>query len=206
TNATNKSVTWTSSDTNIATVSATGVVTGKAVGTATITATTVDGGKKAESTITILQPVTSIALNKTVLTFKVGDPDFKLEATVGPINASDKSLTWTSSNSSVATVDANGLVHAVASGSTTITAKSVLGNAVATSAVTVAYNVSSISLNKPSLTVNIGTPSTLTATISPTNATNKNVTWTSSDTNIATVSATGVVTGKAVGTATITAT
>ncbi|WP_158095134.1 Ig-like domain-containing protein [Gottfriedia luciferensis] len=205
-NASIKNVTWTSSDTNIATVSATGVVTGKAVGTVTITATTVDGGKKAESTITVLQPVTSIALNKTALTFKVGDPDFKLEATVGPNNASDKSLTWTSSNPSVATVDANGVVHAVASGSTTITAKSVLGNAVATSAVTVAYNVSSISLNKPSLTVNIGTPSTLTATISPTNATNKNVTWTSSDTNIATVSATGVVTGKAVGTATITAT
>ncbi|NRF90101.1 Ig-like domain-containing protein [Paenibacillus frigoriresistens] len=205
-NALVKTVTWSSSDTTIATVSATGVITPKAVGTATITVTTTDGAKTASATVNVVQPVTAVTLNKTTLSLKVGDPDFTLIATAAPVSATDKSLTWTTSNAAVATVDASGVVHAVASGTATITAKSVSGAKSATTTLTVPFAVSSVALNKPTLLVNIGTPASLIATITPTNATVKTVTWSSSDQTIATVSATGVVTGKAVGTATIKAT
>ena len=125
-NATNKSVTWTSSNTSVATVDANGKVTAVANGTATITAKTNDGSNlSATCKVTVEIPIiaTSISLSKTSLTFTAKNQTATLTATVLPSNATNKSVTWTSNKTSVATVDANGKVTAVANGSATITAK-----------------------------------------------------------------------------------
>ncbi len=122
--ATDKTVTWTSSDTSVATV-ADGVVIPVAAGTATITATA--GGKTATCTVTV-EPatvaVTGVSLNKTsIVLLTNGQNTETLTATVKPDDATDKTVTWTSSDESVATVDQNGKVTAIATGTATITAK-----------------------------------------------------------------------------------
>ena len=213
-NATNKSVTWTSSNTSVATVDANGVVTAKANGTATITATTVDGTNlSATCQVAVNIPTeikaTSISLDKTTLSLSSVGQTSQLTATVLPTNATNKSVTWTSSNTSVATVDANGLVTAKANGTATITATTTDGsNKSATCSVTVSAPilVTGVSLSQTSLTFSaFNATQTLTATVTPSNAANKTLTWTSSNTSVATVSSNGVVTSKGYGTATITA-
>ena len=140
-NATNKSVTWTSSNTAVATVSSTGLVTAVANGTATITATTADGSNKTATctvTVNIPVPVTGITLNKTTATLTSKGPTLQLSATVTPSNATNKSVTWTSSNTAVATVSNIGLVTAVGAGTATITAAATDGSGItATCKVTV---------------------------------------------------------------------
>ena len=140
-NASNKSVTWSSSNENVATVSATGLVTAVANGTATITATAADGsGKKATCAVTVNIPVpaTSVTLNQTEATLTAAGATVQLTATVLPENASNKNVTWSSSNESVATVSETGLVTAVANGTATITATAADGtNKTATCVVTV---------------------------------------------------------------------
>ena len=119
--ATNKNVTWSTSDASIATVTD-GVVTAVAPGTATITVTTEDGGKTATCAVTVAAatvPVTGVTLNKTSTSLYVGDTE-TLTATVAPDNATDRAVNWTSSNPSVATVE-NGVVTAVGAGTATIT-------------------------------------------------------------------------------------
>ncbi|NHN29296.1 Ig-like domain-containing protein [Paenibacillus agricola] len=123
-NASNQGITWSSSNDSIALVNAKGTVTGKGAGTATITATTIDGEITATMEVTVIQPVTRISVSKTTLAMKVGDPDFALSTTIAPSNASVKTVTWSSNNTNVATVDEYGNVHAIASGKATITAKS----------------------------------------------------------------------------------
>lgn len=153
--------------------------------------------------------VTSITLNKNTLSLNAGGSE-KLTATVLPANATNPYLTWSSSNTSVASVGQDGTVYANASGTCTITAAATDGsNKTATCTVTVTGSnipVSSVSLNKTAITLNTGGTTQLAATINPTTATNKSVTWSSSDTSVATVSATGLVTAVGVGTATITVT
>lgn len=201
-NAANKSVTWTSSNTSIATVDANGIVTAKSVGTATVTVTTTDGGKTATCSV-IVDPitVTSVSLNKTTLSLIKGGTE-TLVATIIPSNATDQTVIWTSSNTSVATVDSSGKVTAISGGSATITAS--VGGMTATCAVTVTAPVTGVSLNKASLSLTKGSTETLTATITPSDATNKTVTWSSSNTAVATVDSNGKVTAVAGGTATIT--
>jgi uncharacterized protein YjdB len=198
-NATNKTVTWSSSSTSVATVS-NGKVTAVAVGSATITAQC--GNVKAECAVTVSPiEVTSIQLDKTSVTLSAGET-VELIATISPDNATDKTVTWSSSNGSVATVT-NGKVTAVAVGSATIIAQ--CGNVKAECSVTVSpTEVTSIQLNKTSVTLFAGETVELTATLSPDNATNKTVTWSSSSTDVATVT-NGKVTAVAVGSATITA-
>lgn len=129
-NATNKAVTWTSSDSTVATVTSTGDTTANVaalkLGTVTMTAATKDGNKVAAITLTV-KPVivSSVSLDKSSYTFVLGDAAQKLTATVSPANATDKNLTWTSSNTSVATVDPDGTVKAVGFGKATITVASV---------------------------------------------------------------------------------
>ena len=124
-NATDKSVEWKSDDTGVATVNENGKVTAVGLGTTTITVTTADGGHTATCTVTVTQPaetpVTSVTLDKTSLTLDVGGSD-TLTATVEPANATDKAVTWSTSNENVATVDQNGNVKAVGAGTATITA------------------------------------------------------------------------------------
>ena len=205
-NATDKTVTWSSSDASVATVDATGKVTAVKAGTATITAKA--GDKSATCTVTVkakVIPVTSITLNKASLDLTEGETE-TLTATVGPDNATDKTVTWSTSDSSVATVDASGKVTAVKAGTATITAKS--GDKSATCTVTVKARVipvTSITLNKASLDLMEGESETLTATVKPDDATDKTVTWSTSDASIASVDTNGKVTAAKAGTATITA-
>ena len=165
-------------------------------------------GKLAVMTIDFTQTVapTGVTVSPTSLELNVGE-SASLTATVSPSNATDKSVTWSSSAASVATVDSDGKVVAVAPGSAVITATTVNGKT-ATCNVTVEGDImpTGISISPSSLTLTVGQTGTLTATITPSNATNKTVNWSSSSSSVATVSSSGVVTAKAVGTTNITAT
>ena len=203
-NATNKTITWSSSNTSVATVS-NGVVKAVGFGTATITAKS-NNGKTASCKVTVnpIQP-TGIKATPETSTLYGLNGTVKLSANVMPSNATNKAVTWSSRNTSVATVSSDGTVKAVGYGTTVITAKTVNG---LTSNCTVTVNpiaVTGVSLNKTSLSfTGTGSSQTLTATVSPSNATNKTVTWSSSNTSVATVS-NGVVKAVGFGTATITA-
>ena len=304
-NATNKRVSWTSSNTAVATVSG-GTVTGVSMGTAKITAKTING-YEASCTVTVTENTsivkpTGITMNTASLELMEGETG-NLSATVKPTNATNKTITWTSDDTSVATVNASGQVTAVKEGTATITAATFNGYK-ATATVTVTpkqfqtidhgvyfekpsdwsdayiymfdkstdsvvgpswcgtkmtdmgeniycfeynntssnlwlvfnsgdgkqspdlqyvdcgyYNsngyvktvekqetvdVTSVSVNPTSVTLNVGETKSATATVSPSNATNKTITWTSSNTSVATVSG-GVIKGVAAGSATITA-
>ena len=138
-NATNKNVTWSSSNTTYATVSNSGLVTAKKAGSATITVTTQDGSFTDTCTLTINSAtvaVTGVTLNENSLTLTENSSD-TLIATVVPSNATNKSVTWTSSNTSVATVSSGGVVTAVSEGSATITVRTADGNRTATCSITV---------------------------------------------------------------------
>ena len=187
-------VNWTSSDSTIATVDGSGKVTGAAAGTATITATSVNGGTPAGCTVTVTAPV-SVSLDKTSAEVEVGKT-ITLTAS--------SAVTWTTSNSAVATVDANGTVTGVTAGTVTITATSTTDTsktAACNVTVKAAESALSISLDKTTAEVEIGKDITLTATTTPTEGVK--VTWTSSDSTIATVDANGKVTGVKAGEATI---
>ena len=151
-------------------------------------------------------PVQSVSLDQSQIDLEVGQTTL-LTATITPLDATNKSVTWTSSNTSIATVSSSGVVTAKATGQAIITVKTNDGGKKATcsvrvSAATVA--VTGVRLNKTFLSMNAGDTQTLTATVTPSNATNKTVTWSSSNTSIATVSSSGVVTAKVTGQATIT--
>ena len=211
TNASNQKVNWSSSNDKIASVDSSGNVTAVAQGSATITATTEDGQKTATCSVTVTQgnvPVTGVTVSPTSSTVAINGT-LQLTANVQPSNATNKAVTWTSSNNSIATVDANGKVTGKAVGSATITATTTDGKKTASCTVTVTAStipVTGVTVSPSSGSVNVGATLQLTATVQPSNATNKAVTWTSSNNSIATVDANGKVTGKAVGSATITAT
>ena len=201
--ATDKTVTWSTSNAAVATVDADGKVTALTEGTAVITAKA--GGKEATCAVTVsnkVVPVTDITLSTSTLSLMKGE-SATLTATVTPADATDKTVSWTSSDEAVATVDANGKVTAVGGGSAVITAHA--GSKSATCSVQVTSLVTGISLNKTELNLAKGASETLTATITPADATEKTVTWTTSNAAVATVDANGKVTATGVGTATITA-
>ena len=204
-NATDKTVTWTSQKPEIATVSDAGEVSAKSEGQTIITATA--GSKSATCLVTVEKkviPVESVSLHQTSLTLEEGD-SYTLVTTILPENATDKTVSWASTNTNVAVVE-NGKVVAVHEGTANITATS--GNASATCAVTVNKKyiaVSDVALNKTELTLVEGESETLTATVYPSDAMDKTVTWTSQKPEIATVSDAGEVSAKAEGQAVITA-
>ncbi|MGM9793438.1 MAG: Ig-like domain-containing protein [Candidatus Cryptobacteroides sp.] len=152
--------------------------------------------------------VSSISLSKSTLELTVGD-QASLDATISPDNATNKKIRWSSSKESVATVTPDGIVEAVSVGTAFITARSEDSGVNAKCEITVKDRVTSvtgIALSKTSLSLTEGGEYTLVATITPDNATNKNVTWTSDNEDVATVSAEGVVKALRAGTACITAT
>ena len=206
--ATNQSVSWSSSNTSVATISSSGLVTAKAEGTTTITCKANDGsGVKASLSLTVSKPIyiTTISLNSSIESLDVGATK-QLSAEVYPSDATNKSVTWSSSNTNVATISSTGLVTAIAEGTVTITCKANDGSGVkATCKVTVNnVYVTSISLNTSTAYLYVDDTKQLSATVNPSTATDKSVTWSSSNTNVATVSSTGLVTAIAEGTATIT--
>jgi uncharacterized protein YjdB len=210
-NASNKKVTWSSSDKSIATVDTKGNVTGVKTGTATITVKTVDGGKTATCKVTVstkVIPVEGIAFTKDNVSVVEGETAL-LYVSFTPNDASNKKVTWTSSNKSVATVDTKGNVTGVKAGTATITVKTNDGGKTATCKVTVTAKsvaVSKVTLNKTTLTLETGSEAVLVATVAPSNATNKKVTWSSSNKGVVTVDQNGKLKAIKAGTATITVT
>ncbi|WP_418766441.1 leucine-rich repeat protein [Longicatena caecimuris] len=205
-NATNKELIWTSSNTAVVTVSASGRVTARGNGTAIITATAKDGSKKAaRCTITVKTPVSAVKLNVTSKAMKPKDV-YYLSATVSPSTASNTDLLWISNNTKVATVSASGRVTARGNGTAIITATAKDGSKKAAKCtITVKTPVSSLKLNVRSKTLNRGNTYTLKASIYPSTASNKSITWSSSNTKVAKVDSKGKVTAVNGGSAIITA-
>jgi uncharacterized protein YjdB len=211
TTATDKTVIWSSGNTSVATVNSSGLVSAVAVGTSTITATTQYGSFTATSAITVTAApiaVTSVSVSPTTASIVAGGTS-QLTATVLPANATNKTVTWSSGNTAIAIVNTSGLVTAIAAGTATITATTQDGAKTATCAVTVAaanVAVTGVSLSPATVSIGVASTSQLTATVIPSNATNKTISWISGNTAVATVSTSGLVTGVAAGTATITVT
>lgn len=134
--ASDKAVTWSSSNSAVADVNSAGQVTAQGNGSAEITATTRDGGKTASVSVTVTTPVTGISLPKTALSMEVGETT-RLSAVISPSSASDKEVTWTSSNSAAAAVDSSGLISAKGQGTAIITVKARDGGKTAAVKVTV---------------------------------------------------------------------
>ena len=218
--ASDPSVSWNSSDTDVATVIE-GTVKAAGIGTAVITAKA--GDQAATCVVTVSKKtvhVTSIALDKTNLSLTVGDAA-TLVATVLPQDAADRSVIWESTNHSIATVDAEGNVSAISAGAVTITATTADGGLLAGCEVTVTasdvpgppdppepqvIHVTSIALDKTSCELEAGASMILNADVLPEDADDKSCSWSSSNSGIAAVDADGKVTAIASGTATITAT
>lgn len=199
--ATQKTVSWSSSNTGVATVE-NGEVTAVGGGKATITAQV--GEVEATCIITVTVPVSSITLNNTNITLIEGE-ETTLVATIKPDDATDKTVKWTSDKTGIVVVEQDGKVTAVKEGSATITASA--GDKTATCSVSVQKKViavTSVTLSQSTLTLKQGETQKLTATVFPSDATDKTVSWSSSNPSIATVSD-GTVTAKDSGTATITA-
>ena len=206
-----KVVTWTSSDPKVIYVSPGGKVTAVGGGTATITAS-VGGVSEESAPITVTaaetpqETVSSIKLNKYSLTLYMNEEGEQLTATVQPASFTGK-IVWKSSNTDVASVSGNGLVTAVGPGTCIISATA--GNRHVSATVTVLaarVRVTGVSFGETKHEIPMGGTATLTATITPADATVKTLIWTSSDEGVATVSRTGIVTAVSVGTTKIHAT
>ena len=201
-NAYNKSVTWKSSNSKIATVDKNGKVKALKVGNATITATSTDGSNvSAQCKIKVVQRVTKIKLNKSIINLSKKGKTAKLKATVLPNNAYNKSVTWKSNNTKVVTVDKNGKIKATTNkGTTYVNAIAKDGRKIRTRIlVVVGKKVKKITLNKSSVTLNKGAKNRtfqLKKAIKNKNATYKGVSWYSSNKNVATVNSNGKVTIK----------
>ena len=209
---TGRVVAWSSSNLAIATVSASGVVTGVAAGSATITASS--EGKTGTATVSITpKPVASVTVTPATATVNVGATT-TLSAIARDADGAvvpGASITWTTSNSSRATVSSGGVVTGVSVGTATITATSngKTGSATITVAAAPPGPVNSVTVAPTTATVNVGATTTLVATARDANGvvvTGAAITWSTSNASVATVSSGGVVTGVAVGNATITAT
>lgn len=201
-----KTVTWSSADEKIATVK-NGVVTAKATGTTKITATV--GTHKAECTVTVNAKLTGIKVTPDKVTVEKGQKA-NLNVTYLPADTTDeKAVTWKSENESVATVDENGVVTAVAGGKTKVIATAKANNKItAVCEVKVPIHTESIALNKTEITDLLkGKTEKLEVSFIPSNTEDsREVKWTSSAADIAAVDANGTVKALKEGTATITAT
>ncbi len=220
-NGTDVTVTWSSSNPDVATVDEDGTVHAVSAGTAVITATANDGsGAHASCTVNVSDPdpddvpVTSITFNKQTLSLRVGKSEI-LTTEIMPENATNKTVIWKTDNRDVAIVDANGKVSAKSAGTAVITATAASGAKAKCTVTVIGSNtdpdsddvlVTAITLSKQALSMEIGKTENLTAEVTPNNATDKTVTWTSDKPAIATVNANGTVTAVSAGTAVITAT
>jgi len=207
--ASDRVVSWSSSDRSVVTVDKTGTVQGLKPGTATVTATA--EGKSGTCAVTVKAKavnVTEVTLDRTELTLTEGETE-TLTATVRPDNADNKKVKWSSDKTEIATVDGAGRVTAVKSGEAVVTVTTEDGGKTASCKVTVkakAVNVTEVSLDKTELTLTEGETETLTATVRPDNADNKKVMWSSDKTDVATVDGAGRVTAVKAGEAVVTVT
>ncbi|WP_170841387.1 Ig-like domain-containing protein [[Clostridium] fimetarium] len=203
--ADNKIVTWSSTDTKLATVDKDGKVTAVNPGIVTIIATNTDTGLTGFCVVTITQPVTGLTLNSTYQEMWVGSK-YAIIPNVLPIDAQNKKVTYQSSDATIASVDENGIVTAIKGGSCIVIVTTDEVKLTATVSIDVKEYVSTISLNETNKFMNIGTALNLTATVTRDSATNKNVVWTSSDSNVVSVDANGHLYANSPGNAVVTAT
>lgn len=207
--ATYPQVKWSSADETVAKSLGGGVFSLLKAGTVKVRVTAVDGGAFSESDVTVTAPavaVTGVTISPTTAALKVGGPTQQLTPTVAPANATNKAVTYQSSNTAVATVNASGVVTAVGNGTANITVTTADGNKTAVCAVTVTTAVTGVTIAPKTASIAVGATQQLTPTVAPASASNKAVTYQSSNTAVATVNASGLVTGVAAGTATITVT
>ncbi len=206
--STNNKVKWSTSNTTIATVSTTGVVKARKLGTCTITAKATDGtGKKATCKIRVVRQVTGITLNKSVLTI-VANNTKRLKATVKPSNATYKSVKWTSSNKAVAAVDSRGNVTGLTIGTCTVKATandSSNKSAICYVNVIAAIPTSSILLAAKDLVMIKGQSQMLSYTVTPSTHTDK-IYFASDNKAVANISSSGKIYARRTGAATITVT
>lgn len=200
-------VTWSSSNTGVATVSGSGLVTAVGSGTANITVSATINGSIYNATCTVsvsapYYPVTDISLDQSSLALDKGTST-TLHATVTPSYATNRTVTWSSSNTDVATVSGSGTVTAVGPGTAVITASA--GGCTATCTVTVSVPITGITLSPATLDLAVNGQETLTAAVEPADA-DQTVTWTSDNPAVTSVDASGTVTGVGKGTAVVTAT
>ncbi len=204
-NASDKKLTWSSSDTAVATVTQSGKVAAISPGSVTITCKTTDGSNlSASCKVTVGKKVESLRLNAATIKWAVGKSG-SFKPTITPSDATNKTLSWTSSNPSVATITSSGKLTAKAIGTTTITCKTTDGsNLSATCQVTVGKKVESLKLNAATIKWTVGKSGSFKPTVTPADAINKTLSWTSSNTAVATITSAGKLTAKGVGTAVIT--
>jgi uncharacterized protein YjdB len=144
-----------------------------------------------------------VSLNKSEVSLVVNQTE-RLTATITPSDATNKNVTWSSDNTAAATVSSSGLVRGIGAGSANITVTTEDGDFQAICAVTVTESrVTGVSLNTSTDTVAVGYSDQLIATVAPADATNKNLTWSSDNPSVASVSSYGLVTGVSTGTANI---
>ena len=203
-NAYNKNVSFESADAGIAAVNANGVVTGVSAGETTITVTTEDGGFTGACAINVYnQAVTGVTIEPSEAELTVGSST-KLTATVLPENASNKNVVYSVDDESILSVDQDGNITGLSLGTATVTVTTEDGGFTASTEITVIpVQVTGVGVSPEAASVGLGHTIQLTASIKPSNATNKNLSWSVSDETIISVDDRGTVTGLSLGTATV---
>ena len=208
-NAYDKTMVWTSSNPSVVSVenstSYENLLTAVGSGSATIFAETNDGGFMAYCNVRVLQPVTGITLNSDYQELWVG-AKYAIIPSIEPIDAENKKVTYLSSDTSVATVDENGVVTALKGGNCVIEVTTDECHLTAACTIVVKEYVSTITLSENNKFMNVGATGKLIATVGTDTATNKNIVWSSSDNSICSVDQEGNLSAESVGNAVITAT
>lgn len=207
-NLPDKKITWKSSDDNIANIDSGGNITAQNPGKATLTAMLYSQKKSATATLSVRQPVTGIFMPTSTITLYTGGEGRLLQTEIFPKNATNQNITWKSKNTKIARVDETGRVKPVGVGMTEITATTEDGGFEAKCFVNVVnsyVDVQTLSVkNTDAMTIKVGDSVNAIVTVSPSNARNKTLKWSSDDAKIATVSQAGRIRGVSVGTANIT--
>lgn len=207
-NASYSKLIYQSMNLNVAKVDENGNIEAVGLGVTEIIVRDENGTKEAKCEITVSSSLERIVLDKEKVDLTIGTST-SLKATLIPSDVLDKTITWSSSNSSIVTVNSNGKITAKALGEAIIVAKNISGNKEASCKVTVKKRtipVQSVVINMKKITLEVGKKYGLIAKVKPTNADNQNVSWSSNDKNIAVVDANGVVTAIGSGTTSIIAT
>jgi len=207
TDATDKSLSFYSSNNAVAKVNASGKVVALKAGTATITVTATDRSTVEKTLIVnVLQKAQSITINNSVSELYVGS-SHQLSCSVLPIDTTDKSITFTSSNTSVLSVNTSGLITALKTGTATLTVKTTDGSSITkTMNLVVKQYVSTVSLNAASVSLNTGSTFQIVPSVSPADATNKTLSYSSNNSSSASVDSSRLITALKAGTAKITVT
>ena len=200
----NYNVSFEPADARIAAVNANGVVTGVSAGETTITVTTEDGGFTGACTINVYsQAVTGVTIEPSEAELTVGSST-KLTATVLPENATNKNVIYSVDDESILSVDQDGNITGLSLGTATVTVTTEDGGFTASAEITVIpVQVTGVGVSPEAASVGLGHTIQLTASIKPSNATNKNLSWSVSDETIISVDDRGTVTGLSLGTATV---